>query len=1103
MNSATNPIKTWLSGFLFVREHYSGPTGQPLYQYQVQAAEYAELRDLLRQHRDLRDHFLHGPSWDSTFCLYVAERFRREYDGSEEGWSWFPIERALDCSFTLQGRAAVVERGLNYWKRPVRQQDDRRHLLGSLFLEGGLPWPLVQNDRHGFGRAVRRGLKYNYRTEGGRISTADLIADVEESLPKTFRNLDTRHLLAGVVEQLMTLVKRYPLTDVEDPAAYLDSRDKRWREAFPIPLDEGNARTLINDWLRDADKSNRERAEALARERNFACAHRLIGDLKDWRILTEVTLPMEEMLPVNVATLRGTRLTLSFHEGESMVQQARGAYGRIQSEKLVVPYAVPTVGLERCNLAEPISLRVSESGRVIHTHTFDGSQLDIAETPLVFENRADQWWLAATASCRLVSEVVRVRLPPGAALESGAVRELGADAMGGRWIETAEDLVVRAGDDLYRLRLRGERDQLAQPQLKGDLSSYESTPATVYLGKPVLDIPPDAGYSRADLIEFEDGRPASAMTRTGAVRYTVCARSGETVLVRRFGMLPKGFRVRSYPATDRQLACLMLRNAQHLECRVATDGVLASIHATDDGLKIELSCGTEPPLLVSLELCTQGQRDPVTIKVPYPLVGARLVDGDNKVSLVRELTTDELLGVGLTLLSSRPQDFYLVFKLQASGLNHQSIQRHYRVKLIDEPVSVGLFAYLQDIRQMLGCVPEQHASVRLQVETDQEWRRLDIGRYSGYLDQAGAEGLIIRDGGGRKISGDAEVEAMSIVDPGRHPIVVPERMSEGVGSGVFVPPPELETNGPWILYPAKRSRLRFAPKLYHGRDAVDTHSGNASTLQEAVRLYHPIDNPLIVDEHVAAMSTDLDSGGWEYLHQLRRRFDHLPLSTFATWLSLARQQATLAVALLRLELDAETCGRMRDELAVLWESIPLQTWINAFGLSRTWLQAQGLAGEYVQGFLTQRATVLYSLVPAYAHLGDLLVTGKWGQLPSIPLQHLLSNDYAKLRRDHSDDDHWPLDLGQELAEWVSRQADLPLEIRNLANVEYAHAVTYLPMFMAFVTMGRASIDELKGESAYIKFVIRKLSEFDWSGWYLPVHAAVLFYLLSLDDRRNR
>ena len=156
--------------------------------------------------------------------------------------------------------------------------------------------PLVQSESHGFGRAVRRGIKHFYRTEGNRRTTADLMADFEEGLPAAFRNLETRRLLVGIVDQLMYLVEHYPLKDLQDPASHLDQQAPGWTDAFPIPLDESNARTLLNDWLRDAGQKRQERKEALEKTRAFTCDHFLHGTPPQWSIRTDLILPLKQPL---------------------------------------------------------------------------------------------------------------------------------------------------------------------------------------------------------------------------------------------------------------------------------------------------------------------------------------------------------------------------------------------------------------------------------------------------------------------------------------------------------------------------------------------------------------------------------------------------------------------------------------------------------------------------------------------------------------------------------------------------------------------------------------------------------------------------------------
>lgn len=276
--------KIWLSEFLLNRALFKGPDGKPLYSYQVTEPEYHSLLDLLNISFRSGSAPTGSPHLAACFCLFVSEQYRRDYNSS---WSWSGAETALRISLTPQQHASLTSSGLAYWKRPVRFRENGRDWLGSLFAEGGLPWPLVQSESHGFGRAVRRGIKHFYRTEGNRRTTADLMADFEDGLPFAFRNLETRRLLAGIVDQLMYLVEHYPLKDQQDPASYLDQLASGWTDAFPIPLDESNARTLLNDWLRDAGQKRQERKEALEKARAFTCEHFLHGTLPQWSICTE------------------------------------------------------------------------------------------------------------------------------------------------------------------------------------------------------------------------------------------------------------------------------------------------------------------------------------------------------------------------------------------------------------------------------------------------------------------------------------------------------------------------------------------------------------------------------------------------------------------------------------------------------------------------------------------------------------------------------------------------------------------------------------------------------------------------------------------------
>lgn len=66
-------------------------------------------------------------------------------------------------------------------------------------------------------------------------------------------------------------------------------------------------------------------------------------------------------------------------------------------------------------------------------------------------------------------------------------------------------------------------------------------------------------------------------------------------------------------------------------------------------------------------------------------------------------------------------------------------------------------------------------------------------------------------------------------------------------------------------------------------------------------------------------------------------------------------------------------------------------------------------------------------------------------------------------------------------------------------MQFTDAVTYLPIFMAFVTAGRANITDLPATPAYLKFAIRLVSDFDRQGWFIPAHALIVSYLLASEN----
>lgn len=1110
-SSFQNPLRSWINEFLFIREHFNGVQGKPLYSYQVSSEEFRALEQLLASSPPSRYQDTYDPFWAAGFCLFVAEWYRRDYN---KDWSWTEPERRVGRSFNTSQHSELIKRGLvEFWKRPIRQRERGRDLLGSLFVEGGLPWQLVQSETHGFGRAVRRGLRNYYRTRTGLRSTADLMEESLDSLPLAFRNLETRQILAGIVEQLMHLAEQFPLDSQKDPALYLDEHCPGWKEVFPIPLDESNARHLINEWLKDAGQRQQERKNAEALASAFSCEHRLCGTEYDWAITTELSLPKRTDIP-KVTNLSSTRLELGYYEGDTLIARGGAVYAQIDNEQMGIRFPETTIRLQRRTIDQPVSLRLLENGQPVHSFYFDGSAIELADAPMFFERREDEWYLTAQASCKMQGQEAKIRLPVKARIINGTVNLLTKETCGAQWLHTNDNISVCMGSDIYSLSLGCGFQTTIQPALAGVLSLYESREHAVFMGFPTLNLPEDFPY-RLDELHCSINGKATSLSRqagkAGVFRLAVKNQLGEILLRRRIGVLPDGFAISLFPSGKDKPARIKIRNGKDLLIQIVGDNLTGKeVHCEHDRFIYLEHCGPDAPTLFRMEVSSDASSEPVTLIFPYPYHGVRMFGQHGETLNIQELTINDLVGLQLALFSgqSQGQKFHLHLDLQTPpgagttpGLPGQRPSRYYRIDVGEEPKLVSLFSYQNDIEQLLGAVNNQDAYVRLTLESSERLLNLNIRRYSGYANREAEHLFSIQAMDGKhSLPTTPTVEAMQLSDPKHAPISVTEKVSENVGTGLFEIPESMNKNGPWMIYPTTDTVFQFRP-FVHVTEQSDTGTQDISpkSLHRAAQLFHPQHNPDVIDDQIALMAEDFNHSGWQYLAELKSNYGHLPLSVFESWQSLANNTRALATAVFRLEIDERFCNRIRDELAVIWESIPLPVWHTTFTRFSDWLDSQGLPEVMIKNLKENRRNILHTTVSGFEHLGDYITTGDLYSLPKIPpVDQILQIWYQGLRQTHQSNSRWPVELADELSAWV-RQQNLPALVKNLSQIHFSDSVVYLPIFMAYITAGKVSLEDLKEDVAYLKFVIRMISDFDRSNWYTPVHSMMVAYLLKTSE----
>ncbi|MEZ1625934.1 STY4851/ECs_5259 family protein [Pseudomonas aeruginosa] len=260
MSYSVIKYSSWLGRFL-QRRGLSAPDQRGLYAYHCSLEEYGELQHLLREFGGF-DTALKDPAACACLVLFGSEWYRREYR-SEYAWTWDPIWKTLGFNLSPGELSKVIPKGLEgYWKRPLHfYEAGHRDFLGSLFGEGGLPFQVLREGGSRFQWLFDRLLRQYDQWHLLGFNTLQQVEQQLEkaSLPQVFASRTSIELIARMVDELVALVRNYGLAQADEPVVRLDALNPKWRELFPLPLDNETGSELLNGLLKTATIEGKKR----------------------------------------------------------------------------------------------------------------------------------------------------------------------------------------------------------------------------------------------------------------------------------------------------------------------------------------------------------------------------------------------------------------------------------------------------------------------------------------------------------------------------------------------------------------------------------------------------------------------------------------------------------------------------------------------------------------------------------------------------------------------------------------------------------------------------------------------------------------------------
>lgn len=1051
--------------------------GQMLFQYRASLAEYQELKGLFAE----RLRVLNGVPWRfggraecALFVLFASEWWRREYEGG--AWRWTSIFQSLTTDpYRVDpiDRSEAIERGLRAWGH--RPSDDGKKYLGAIVAQGGLPLKMIAR---GDGVASRLLLSATRKAQllgWEEHQLLDFFEAHADEMVQHLRAKEIYRLLAGMVTTVLALRRDYPLAETSNPVMLLDQTEPRWRERFPISVDDQSIEPLLIGLVREAARQARvvtaypvavtrtlvQKAEADCYELSMEV--QLASTMSVDGLATAMEVPPARVPQSFVLEMVGSR--------RIPLGQGRQLFGAQVSAVLLTGKLQRFFGAEACREVL-LALRSVGSDIVSPTSVPRGEALDESQ-PWCFASMAGALTLIGVGSCKVADDTAYLLMPDRfkiSALDDATVEIVGLveDLPESRRIYKIQGAVdILADDETYRVRTDAHQGGDEQMVWKGSRLWSYSSPFPVFQGVPRLYRLDIEGQPHA--IPDKDIEWVQAVPKGDPLLNVKTHRGPADAWLRVEGKRHRRFRMVLVAANAR---IAFKSGASECEGSIEFHGwgvkdlhtaaVLSPECFVDEGLAcLSMRAEGQPPSTVSVTAEWSPAAMPVLrVDLPFPATGGRFTRSDGSVlANGAALPIKRIHNVRVQVFDrnpNAPKQYRLEMHLQ--GDSQGSRLRHAEIDVPLDANGVGELRFFE-IESILGSLfcQSDHLDACLNVSLlvgSTATRTLRLTRYDLELEHErelkslAIPGVQLVDVAVEQLQG-IQLLAIPLLERMQTPYdLEPLRTGEapvGRWSVAHLP----SGHSPWLIYPSENSSLQVRPTLWSTSafdllGTIETLGDRLCPLAKAMSSSIPEDRTRDLVKVVEEMTADFDHLSWKLMAHHYQQIRHLPLNTLDYWRVIGRSQDACLAAVLKLPGDLnELMSRMRDELGVMWEftsRMNLQTAYDALTASLTNQLGEAvntdLISQLSNGLFTKMGLaseplgvqidrILFEKTGERSARFDRLITD-FQRTPSALLQHHWRGEDSLLQRvllrNHAEQRIWPyFKLTEELLKQIQGQ----------------------------------------------------------------------------------
>ncbi len=722
----------WLRGFLEKRE-LDVVSRDPLFTYQTTKEEYQSLKSVVSNFRPkITVSVSNHKDWSACFVLWCAEWYRREYQ-TGDGWSWHSIWQELNYELGASELSSIVPLGLeSFWYRPIRTYTERRNFLGSVFIEGGLPFKLISSRENKFGDLIRKVLRNYYQVDLLGIKLNDLIARYLDYLPSVFSEDESIELISSIVRNLMSLAGKIDTDDENNqPSEQLDKIIPEWRTQFPIPLDDETGKGLLNNWLQGASSAN---SSIKKYQSKLSCKHYL--ELEDLSIYSEVSLPKTLNFSFGKSEVNSSKLDLSLLEGVNKRATFGSVFAQFEMSRTIVKPRKKGGRLPRNNVYTPLFIDISEAGVSKEKLQVEDSSIPLGEVPIGFVKEDGKYLYIGQSSFSTKHSKIYVSVPLEHKVDilNGYVEKdsvISNNSLELDWYLVSGDVRFNCTDCHYRIRTNASSNTSGMLEIDGDELQWETKPARIYQGVPrvkPIDGDTESTYGLTTLLDNRPVNTLSEYEKYGQHTFSVKNNQNDTLFRRKIAVLPSDFNV-SFCSTDKS-AEIIISTRHSINAQLEVEDSKIARTKNGNARVFTIQPNDIPPAKVKLIVQANLERDPVEIILPYPAHGIYGYDSEGQ-SLPRELTVNQLLGSELYLYSNKNRNEEFKVEIALRPLVTNSPYFTYSIFVGEKPQSINLYSFKERILELFSLSDDLRAEVQISVTSSSNLKRMYIvKRYS-------------------------------------------------------------------------------------------------------------------------------------------------------------------------------------------------------------------------------------------------------------------------------------------------------------------------------------------------------------------------------------